>query len=123
LDTAVVVDRAAGTVTVSNRGDFFREYVAESMKLPASIGTEPVKTAVNDKFMLKGSGRIPFGAKDYESGDRWITLGAGGLAIRGMPAPGAAGQKPPVPPGIVLSPGDAAELFVLVSKGTPVTIN
>lgn len=123
LDTAVVVDRAAGTVTVLNRGDFFREYVAESIKLPASMGKEPSKTAVSDKFMLKGSGRIPFGAKDYESGDRWIMLGSGGLAIRGMPAPGADGQKPPVPPGIVLSPGDAAELFVLVTKGTPVTIN
>jgi len=122
LDTSLVIDRAASTVTVMNRGEFFREYPVLSLKIPASASSGPVQTTVNDRFMLKGANRIAFGSKDFEGGERWILLGTAGLVIRSMPASGADGVTPPVPPGIVLAPTDAAEVFVLVNRGTPVTI-
>jgi len=122
LDTSLVIDRAASTVTVMNRGEFFREYPIVSLKLPTSATSGTVQTTVNDRFMLKGANRVAFGSKDFDGGERWILLGTAGLAIRGMPAAGADGVVPAPPAGIVVSTTDAAEISVLVSRGTPVTI-
>jgi hypothetical protein len=36
--------------------------------------------------------------------------------------PTPAPTTPPMPPGIVLDPADAEEIFVLTTRGTPVTI-
>lgn len=118
IETAVVINRAAGTVTVTKGGEFFKEYTAQALKLPSSASSG----VVSDKFVLKGANRIAFGTKDFETGDRWISLGTSGAAIRSAPLPGADGVTPPTPPGVILSPSDAAEVFVLVKTGTPVTI-
>jgi hypothetical protein len=40
------------------------------------------------------------------------------VVIRGLPA-----AEGPAPAGIILSQADMEELFLLVSQGTPVTIN
>ncbi len=121
IETALVIDRTAGTVTVLNHGQFFKEYQSVSNKLPAA-GSSPLETKVSDKFMMKGDGRLAFGSKDYESGERWIVLAVPGAVIRSAPAAGADGVVPPMPPGLVLSPEDTAEIFVLVQRATPVTI-
>lgn len=118
IETEVIINRAAGTVTVTKGGEFFKEYTAQALKLPASASSG----VVSDKFVLKGANRIAFGTKDFETGDRWISLGTSGAAIRSAPLPGADGVTPPTPPGVILSPSDAAEVFVLVKTGTPVTI-
>ena len=122
IETAVVIDRAAGTVTVTKGGEFFREYTAQALKLPNAASSGVANVTVSDKFVLKGANRIAFGTKDFETGDRWISLGTSGGAIRSAPLPGADGVTPPTPPGVILSPSDAAEVFVLVKTGTPVTI-
>lgn len=137
FDASIVIDREAQTLTINNQGAFFREYPAVSFRLPgaASAGAEG---KVGDKFVMKEGKRLPFGDKGYEEGERWILIGIGGLTVRSTPptppvAPPAEGTDPaaaatptpspaPMPAGIVLSPEDAAEVFVLVSRGTPVTI-
>ncbi len=122
IDTSLVIDRGAQSVTVRNNGEFFKEYTPLSFKLPPSVASGKIETKVNDKFMMKGSDRLAFGSKDYETGDRWIMLGTGGLALRSLPAPPTEGTPPPPPPGIVFTPEEAAEIFVLVTRGTPVII-
>ncbi len=122
LDTALVIDRAAKVVTVQNAGTFLREYPIKSLKLPPAAASGSVQTKVSDKLAMKGSARVAFGTKDYEGSDRWVMLGLSGVVIRGVPAPGADGTEPPMPPGIVLDPSDASEIFVLTTRGTPVTI-
>lgn len=122
LDTSLVIDRAAKTVTLQNAGAFVREYPVVSLKLPPSAASGNVVTKVNDKLAMKGNARVAFGTKDYDGSDRWIMLGLAGVAIRGTPAPAADGSPAPMPPGIVLDPADAGEIFVLTTRGTPVTI-
>ena len=116
LDTNLVVDRKAGTVTVFNQGEFFKEYPAASVKIPGGSG--PIKTKVADKLALQGTNRVPFGDKSYAGSERWLMLGTSVAVIRGLPA-----AEGPAPAGIILSRPDMEELFLLVSQGTPVTIN
>lgn len=143
LNTSIVVDRKAKTVTLFNDGEFLKEYAAESVKTPGMTGV--TKTKVADKVALQGSTRVAFGDKRYTDSDRWVMLGQG-VVIRGVPpAPaetppaantgpatptpaGAAPQAAPehkarvYPPGILVAPEDIEEIFLLVSRGTPVTI-
>lgn len=122
LDTSLVIDRTANSVTLLNAGTFVREYPVKSLKLPPAAAKGTVETKVADKVAMKGSVRAAFGTRDYEGSDRWLMLGASGIVLRGTPAPAADGTTPPMPPGIVLDPADAEEIFVLTTRGTPVTI-
>ena len=87
---------------------------------PATKGT--LETKVTDKVALNGTVRAAFGTKDFEGSERWIMLGLSGVVLRGAPPVVADASPAPMPPGIVLDPADAEELFVLTKKGTPVTI-
>ena len=116
LDMSVVVDRKASTVTLLNRGQFFKEYHTVALKTPG-VSTS-AQTKVADKIALQGSNRVAFGDKNYSGSERWIMLGSGGLAIRGLPEGAGATQ----PPGIIVAQPDIEEIFLLVSRGTPVTI-
>jgi LysM repeat protein len=116
LDMSIVVDRKARAVTLFNRGQFFKEYQAVALKTPG-VSTS-VRTKVADKIALQGSNRVAFGDKNYSGSERWIMLSATGLAIRGLPE--GAGAAPPS--GIIVAQPDIEEIFLLVSRGTPVTI-
>ena len=122
LDTSLVVDRKAKTVTLLNAGAFVREYPVKSLKLPpaASTGTQQMK--VGDKLAMQGNTRVAFGTKDYEGSDRWVMLSPGGVTLRGTPPPADDGSEVPMPAGIVLDPADASEIYIFTAKGTPVTI-
>lgn len=115
LNTSILIDRKAQTVTLLNNGEFLKEYPTVSLRTPGISGAAQTKVA--DKIALQGSNRVAFGAKDYAGSDRWVMLSSSGLAIRGMPE----GATAP-PPGIVVSQPDIEEIFLLVSRGTPVTI-
>ena len=115
LDISVVVDRKAGTVTLFNKGQFFKEYRTLSLKTPG-VATS-AKTKVADKIVLRGSNRVAFGDKNYSGSERWVMLGSAGLAIRSLPE----GAENP-PPGIIVGQDDIEEIFLLVSRGSPVTI-
>ena len=122
LETSLVVDRAARTVTLLNAGAFVREYPAKSLKLPPPAAKGTIEIKVTDKVALNGTVRAAFGTKDFEGSERWIMLGLSGVVLRGVPPVVADASPAPMPPGIVLDPADAEELFVLTKKGTPVTI-
>jgi LysM repeat protein len=115
LDMSVVVDRQAGTVTLFNKGQFFKEYKTLSLKTPGVASS--AKTKVADKLALRGSNRVAFGDKNYSGSERWVMLGSAGLAIRSVPE-GAES----FPPGIIVAQSDIEEIFLLVSRGSPVTI-
>lgn len=112
LDVAVILNKKNHTITVNNKGQFFREYPIISYKAPPA----PAGAKVTDKFGLKDSKRVPFGDKDYADCERVIMI-SGGATIRGA-AEGAAAP----PAGIIVSPDDVDEIFLLVSRGTPVTM-
>ncbi|HEY5770162.1 MAG TPA: LysM peptidoglycan-binding domain-containing protein [Terrimicrobium sp.] len=116
LDMSIVVDRKGRTVTLLNRGQFFKEYRALALKTPGVSTSAQIK--VVDKIALHGSNRVAFGEKNYAGSERWVMLSSSGLAIRSLPeGPGAT-----PPPGIIVAQPDIEEIFLLVSRGTPVTI-
>jgi LysM repeat protein len=115
LDISVVVDRKAGTVTLFNKGQFFKEYQTLALKTPGVSSS--AKTKVADKIALQGSNRVAFGDKNYSGSERWVMLGSAGLVIRSVPE----GTEAP-PPGIIVAQSDIEEIFLLVSRGSPVTI-
>lgn len=122
LETALILNREARTLTLFNRGVFFKEYPLLAASLPAAAAKGEVTTDVRDKVALKDGDRVAFGSRDYVGSERWIMLGVANAVIRGRPEPGPDGQPAPMPPGIVLSQEDIEEIFPLVSRGTPVTI-
>jgi len=122
LETSLVVDRAANTVTLLNAGAFVREYPVRSLKLPPTATKGTIETKVTEKVAMKGTVRAAFGTKDFEGSERWILLGIPGAILRGTPLPGEDGTLPPMPGGIVVDPGDAEEISLLTTKGSPVTI-
>lgn len=122
LDTSLIVDRKAKTITLQNAGVFVREYPILSLKLPPAASAGTLQTKVGDKLAMKGNTRVAFGTKDYEGSERWVMLGLGGVILRGTPPPADDGAEVPMPPGIVLAPADASELYVFTTRGTPVTI-
>lgn len=123
IDTRLVINRAGKTLTLFNKGQFVKEYPLVSLKTPGLGASNPVETKVADKIALNGSTRVAFGEKNYSGSDRWIMLGASGLVIRAAPEiPDAKASPPTLPPGILVSPPDIDELFLLVSRGTPVRI-
>ncbi len=122
FEAALVVNQANSTVTLFNNGEFFKEYPAVSVKLAGGAAAGPVETKVVDRMARKGEMRVAFGHKDYPETERFVLLGAGGATIRPVPAPPADGTEAVMPSGVVLNPGDFAEIYVLVKTGTPVTI-
>jgi LysM repeat protein len=123
LDTAIVIDRATKTLSLTNNGQLLKEYQLLALDLPsAARGKDPVSTQVKDKVALHGAERVAFGGRDYVGSERWIMLGLANAVVRGRLEPDANGQPAPMPPGIVVSQEDIEEIFPLVSRGTPVTI-
>lgn len=119
----IVLNRASGIVTLLNNGVFFKEYPTLSIKLPPAVAKGTVETKVHEKLAMKAGTRVAFGTKDFDGSDRWVVLGLSGVTIRGMPAPGADGVPAAAPPtGIIVDPAAAEEIFVLVRRGTPVSI-
>lgn len=117
VEMKLVIDRKAGTLTLYNKGAFFKEYKAMHLKTPGLPASKTVETKVADKIATKDSNRVAFGDKNYPEADRWVLLSTSSLAIR----PQAEGA--PATAGITVSPADLEEIFLLVSRGTPVTIN
>ena len=113
-----VIDRAAKTLSVTNKGELFKEYPLVALELPSSArGKDPVATQVKEKVALKGSERVAFGGRDYAGSERWILLGLTNAIIRSAATDGSA-----PPPGIIVSQEDIEEIFPLVARGTSVTI-
>ncbi len=106
-----------------NHGQLLKEYPLLALDLPsAARGKNAIPTQVKDKVAINGAGRVAFGSRDYVGSERWLMLGVANAIVRGRPEPDANGQPAPMPPGIVVSQENIEEIFPLVSRGTPVTI-
>jgi LysM repeat protein len=114
-DLRLLVSPATKTLTLLNHNAFLKEYPLEGAGGP---GLSPgASLSVADKIASIGDKRVAFGDTDFAATEKLILLQPGGSSIRPMPA--GAGTPPP---GIILSPADMDEIYVLVSRGTPVSI-
>lgn len=121
IKTQLVINSEASTLTVNNGDIFFREYPIRSLKLPAAVQGK-MEAKVADRVAMKDSKRVAFGTKDYDTSEKFVILDASGITIRAMPAALPDGTLPPAPLGIGVDPSDAEEIFVLTTRGTPVSI-
>ncbi len=117
LDIKVSVDRKNKTLTVTNNGKFFREYLLLGASVPRLPEDGKLEATVSDKIASIEGKRVAFGDKTYKDSERLVQLTPGGAVLRTVGADGDASAS-----GIFLSPGDFQEVFVLVNRGTPITI-
>ncbi len=117
-EMSIVVDRKNQTFTVLNHGQFFKEYPILSLKvnLPAQGNFQ---SKVSEKFAAQDGKRLAFGDKNYFGSERHIVLSHSGVMIRSAPQNATPDQ---MPSGIVLAASDLEEMFAMVNRGTPVTI-
>ena len=115
-DITITVNSKEKTVTLMNKGRFFREYPALSVKVSKPTAG-PMASHVVDKIAMRDSKRVAFGDKNYADSDRSVML-TNGIAIRGVPE----GTQGPYPAGIVVAVPDMDEIFLLASRNNPVTI-
>ena len=107
-------------VELLNHGVFFRWYKALDFHLPANMTSGQLK--VIGKEAWSGGARVAFGEKKFHGSSRWVVLSASGIIFYSETAP----NTPNIPKprfGIQLTPEDMDELFALLGKDTPVTIN
>jgi len=119
-EITVSVDRAAGFLRLDNHGAFLREYPLLSARLPgladgATANSRVVETTVTDE----NGRRLSFGQKGYSTATRAVILSAPGLSITGADE-GTPAEE--LPPGLVVKNSDLGEIFVLLRRGVPVTI-
>lgn len=117
-DFTVLIDRKAHTVTLFNRGKFFKEYPAVSWHAPVpKKGMEKVviPAKVTHKTAWYNGAQVAFGSKEYSGSARWVDF-----SERGFTLYTEGGQKPPA--GIAMTPEDMEELSTLLGRGVPVTI-
>ncbi|MBV9491048.1 MAG: LysM peptidoglycan-binding domain-containing protein [Verrucomicrobia bacterium] len=116
---SLVINLKKSSLTLLNRGAFFKAYKPLDFKVPPK--TVPGQYKVSEKIAWFGGSRVAFGDKHYLGSSRWIMTNHSGLLIyseTNSQAPNA----PKMAVGIMLSPADLEELFALVGKHTPVVV-
>ncbi|MEO6845792.1 MAG: LysM peptidoglycan-binding domain-containing protein [Chthoniobacterales bacterium] len=121
VQPSIKVNRKAKTLTLFDNGKLLKEYPIVSFKGSGSTGNN-VTAQVKEKASLQADKRVAFGAKEYSGSDRWVMLSNSGIIIKSAPTP-QEGTEVVYPAGIVLDRPDMDEVFVLVNKGTPVSID
>jgi LysM repeat protein len=110
----------AQAVELLNRGEFFRWYKALDFHLPPNLSSGQLK--VIGKEAWAGGARVAFGEKKFLGSSRWVVLSQAGITFYSDTSPNVPNvQKPRF--GIQLASEDMEELFALLAKDTPVTIN
>jgi LysM repeat protein len=80
-------------------------------------------TAVRDRTASRDGAAIAFGSPGYAGAERTINLERSGLALEELPPPSDdPASQAAMPTGLLLESADLRELFLLVKKGTPVSI-
>ena len=120
---SLFIQRKAPSVTLLDKGNFFKRYHIKSVKLPAK--TQPRITArVAETMAWRDGKRVGFGTREYIGSARWIRLTAPGYVLYPEPEPGKPepGGVPPPPSGLGMAASDLEELSGLVNSKTAVTI-
>src|SRR4051794_35084123 len=119
---SLFIQRKAQTVTLLDKGAFFKRYKAHAVKPPPKTPARIV-TRVAETMAWKGDKRVGFGSKDYIGSTRWIRLNTPGYILYSEVDPAKSpGSVAPPPFGIGLAPADVEELSGLVNGKTTVTI-
>ena len=106
-------------LTILNNGSFFRWYKPLEFRLPPKAAAGQFK--VHEKIAWAGGTRVAFGSKNYLGSSRWIVLTQSGVTLFSETNP----QKPNIQKpnsGIMLASPDMEEIYALIAKDTPVTI-
>lgn len=117
LDLRAEVDREQKTLTLSDGTKFLKTYALVGATVPGLAQGKSMEASVADKIASRGEKRIAFGEKDFAATEKLVLLSPGGASLRAMSE-----DADSPPPGIVLAPADLEEIFVLLSRGTPFTI-
>lgn len=116
---SVVIDRKARTVTLFNKGKFFRQYQAASWNPPVpKHGNDKVviTATVSKKLAFKDGNPVNFPSKDYMGSDRLVETTAKGYTLYTE----GCSQKPGT--GIGIAPEEMDEISTLLNKGAAVTV-
>lgn len=119
---AVVVSKTGNTLTVTDRGKFFKRYrvgTGEYSKTP--VGDFKITVRQEKPVWHRGDKIIPFGDPANILGTHWLGLDMAGYGIHGTWDTNSIGHQASA--GCIrLLNDDVAELYVLLPVGTPVTI-
>lgn len=116
---ALRIDHKTKTVVLMNNGKFFKQYKVEPWSAPSRKSSAPASAKVVDKSAWKGNQRIPFGAKEHDASGRWIGMSAAGYTLY---SEGVDGVPKPEGGGLGMKEEDMEELWTLINRGTPVSI-
>ncbi len=119
---SIGIVQATGAVRLYRGDRFFREYVPTDHKVPAA-GTAAGQ--VTERISWRTAQRVAFGSKEYPDATRWIVIKQPPLTLyTDWQAAGITDRNDSRRPGagVGLLPEAIDELFVLVTRGTPVRI-
>jgi hypothetical protein len=116
---SLVISTKTQDARLLNHGEFFKRYKPVESKLPPRLRTGQFK--VLEKIAWSSGGRVAFGDKNYLGSSRWIVVNESGVTLYSETNPQSPNIQPPNS-GIQLAPEDMEELFALVARDTPVTI-
>ena len=119
MEITATVDLGAKTLRLDNGGKFLREYPLLSAKVPSLTPGTTIEARVSDAVVENGGKRLTYGQKGYSEGSRTLILSSPGVSISSVAADTPEDQ---LPPGIVVKDTDMADIFVLLTRGVPVTI-
>jgi LysM repeat protein len=118
-DFSLVIDLKNKNLTLLNHGTFFRWYRPTRFEPPPKLTPGPAR--ITSKMAWAGGNRVAFGDKKYVGSSRWIVINRTGLTVFSETNTGSPNVQAPTS-GVTLIPEDMDELFALVAKTTPVTI-
>jgi LysM repeat protein len=121
-DFSLFIQRKAQSVTLLDKGAFFKRYRVRTVKPPPR--TPPrIVTRVAETMAWKGDKRVGFGSKDYLGSVRWIRLNTPGYILYSdVDRTKFPGAITPPPFGLAMAASDVEELSGLVNAKTTVTI-
>jgi lipoprotein-anchoring transpeptidase ErfK/SrfK len=121
-DFALVANKTANTLTVTDRGKFFKRYrigTGEFSKTP--VGQFKIVNRQEKPTWYRGDKEIPYGDPENVLGTHWLGLDIPGYGIHGTWDDSVIGKQSTA--GCLrLTNQDIAELYSMLPLGTPVTI-
>jgi LysM repeat protein len=115
---SLVINRREKTVTLLNKGNFFKQYPVKAWNAPVPKAGPPVSARVKEKMAWKNGQRVAFGSKDFAGSARSVSFTVPGCTLYTDPAEGGE----PAPGGIALGAEDMEELSTLLGASVPVTM-
>lgn len=120
---SLFIQRKEQTVTLLDKGVFFKRYRVRTVQLPPKQPPR-VTTRVAETMAWNAGRRVGFGTREYIGSTRWIRLAVPGHVLYVEPSAGNTepGGVPLPPTGFGMAAEDLEELSGLVNTKTAVTI-